>query len=148
MRGAALAIAATLAMAVLGTGCGRKPLSAGELRAQAGAVCLAERLRARQVPKPLAPADVPAFLAAALDVVKPAVDKLGALRAPDNLRSRFDAAVAVLRRRLGLLQDAAGRLRAHGEPLATFAALGPKLRALKREEARHWLAAGLPQCAG
>ncbi|MDX6513439.1 MAG: hypothetical protein QOE36_2943 [Gaiellaceae bacterium] len=134
--GTALALAA----------CGSKPLSPLEFRARASSICIAERLRSKQVQRPLAPADVTNFVAAALRILKPAVDKLGALRAPDELRPRFETALALLRRRLGLLQEAEKRLRDRAEPLGTFAALTPKLRPLRTEERGQWVAIGLPQC--
>jgi hypothetical protein len=145
VRAAALAL---LALVLLGTaGCGRKPLSTAEFQVRARSICLAERARSAQVPRPQAPADVPAFVSSALELVRPAVDKLAALRAPDKLRSRFETATGLLRRRLGLLDDAAKKLRDHAEPLATLSALQVKLVPLRREEAVQWPALGLPECA-
>jgi hypothetical protein len=142
---AAALIGAGLGLAL--AACGSKPLDPAEFRARASAICVAERLRSKQVQRPLAPADVTKFVTAALRIVEPAVDKLGALRAPDELRPRFDSAVALLRRRLGLLQDAQKKLRDRAEPLATFAALAPKLQPLRLQESRQWVAIGLAQCA-
>jgi hypothetical protein len=139
---------AALALALALAACGTKPLSANEFRARASAICAAEQLRSRQVARPLSPSDVTSFVAAALRLGKPAVDKLGALRPPDDLKPPFDSALGLLRRRLGLLTDAGKRLREHAEPLALFATLEPKLAPLKLEEARHWQALALPQCAG
>jgi hypothetical protein len=82
----------------------------------------------------------------ALTVVGPAVAKLGALRAPDDVRPRFEAILGSLRRRLALLQDAEGKLRDHGEPISIFAALRPKLGTLARDEADGWRDIGLPAC--
>lgn len=146
MRAAAIAL---LALVILGSaGCGRKPLSTAEFQVRARSICLAERARSAEVPRPRAPADVPAFVSSALELVRPAVDKLGALRAPDKLRPRYETAVGLLRRRLGLLDDAAKKLRDRAEPLTTVAALQAKLAPLRREEAREWPALGLPECAG
>jgi hypothetical protein len=145
------ALAASVLLVITGAlalaACGSKPLDPGEFRARAAAICVAERLRSRQVERPLAPADVPAFVTAALQIVKPAVDKLGALRPPDALRPGFDGALGLLQRRLALLRDADKKLRDRAEPLATFAVLTPKLAPLRREESRQWRAIGLPQCA-
>jgi hypothetical protein len=139
---------ALLALFVLSTaGCGRKPLSTAEFQVRARSICLAERARSAQVPRPQAPADAPAFVTSALELVRPAVDKLGALRAPDKLRPRFESATGMLRRRLGLLDDAAKKLRDGAEPLSTLAALQGKLAPLRRQEASEWPALGLPECA-
>ncbi|MGI8580541.1 MAG: hypothetical protein ACR2K9_08375 [Solirubrobacteraceae bacterium] len=145
MRAAAAAL--LVLMAVGTAGCGRKPLSTPEFQLRARSICLAERARSAQVPRPQAPADVPSFVSAALQLVRPAVDKLGALRAPDELRPRYETAVGLLRRRLGLLDDAAKKLRDGAEPLATVATLQTKLAPLRREGARQWPAIGLPECA-
>lgn len=145
MRAAALALLAILSLGA--TGCGRKPLSAAEFQVRARSICLAERARSGEVPPPQAPADVPSFVSAAIKLVRPAVDKLGALRAPDKLRPRYETAVELLRRRLGLLDDAAKKLRDGAEPLATVATLQTKLAPLRRQEARQWPALGLPECA-
>lgn len=145
MRAAAVVLLAVLSIGA--AGCGRKPLSTAEFGVRARSICLAERARSAQVRPPPAPADVPSFVSSALELVRPAVDKLGALRAPDNLRPRFETAVGLLRRRLGLLDDAAKKLRDGAEPLATVAALQTKLAPLRRQEASQWPALGLPECA-
>ncbi len=145
MRAAGIAL---LALVILGSaGCGRKPLSTAEFQVRARSICLAERARSEEVPRPQAPADVPSFVSAAIGLVRPAVDKLGALHAPDDLRPRYETAVGLLRRRLGLLDGAAKKLRDGAEPLATVATLQTKLAPLRREEARQWPAIGLPECA-
>lgn len=145
MRAAAVVLLVLLLLG--GAGCGRKPLSAAEFGVRARSICVAERARATQVPRPLAPADVPSFVTAALELERPAVDKLGALRAPQKLRSVYESAVGLLRRRLGLLEDTSKKLRERAEPLAALSSLKTKLEPLRRQEAREWTAAGLPECA-
>jgi len=145
MRAPSVALFALVILLV--AACGRKPLSTAEFQVRARSICLAERARSAQVPPPQAPADVPSFVSAALELVRPAVDKLSGLRAPDELRPRYETAVGLLRRRLGLLDDASKKLRDGAEPLATLAALQDKLAPLRRQEAREWPALGLPECA-
>jgi len=145
VRPARILVVLILLTALL-VGCGSKPLGASEYRTRAIAICIAEKRRSEQVPEPRTPSDVPAFVAQGLRLVKPAVAKLAALRPPESLRPDHDRAVDLLNRQLALISDANAKLRARAEPLATFAALEPKLRPLMRAEDERWGALGLPQC--
>jgi hypothetical protein len=136
---------ATLAVTL--AACGSKPPNGAEFHARAKAICIAERLRSRQIARPLTPGDIQSFVSDALGLLRPTSDKLGALQPPDQLRGDFETALGSLRRRVSMLEDVQKKLRDRAEPLSTFAAVTPKLRALKRDEAPHWQAIGLPDCA-
>lgn len=143
---AAAALAVLAVVVALVASCGDDSLSERELKAQASAICAEAAAATDRIAVPARPSEGRAFLARGLAVLRPAARRLAALKAPEELRDRYERAVELAREEIALIARHE-RLIARGEDVIdTFRRLADELDPLLTRENAYWRALGLPAC--
>lgn len=134
-----------LLFALLLRGCG-DTLSAGELRSQATSICADAARLTDRVAVPNGPAGGARFLAEGVHYMRPALTELSALKPPDDLRDRYERAVALGEQQLGLIDRTERSLRADGDVIDGFRQLQAELAPLVQQENELWRSLDVPAC--
>lgn len=137
---------ALLALVLLAGACGDDSLSEDELKARATAICSRAAAAADRVPVPTRPSEGNAFLSEGLAQLRPAVRRLGALKAPEELRERYDRAVELAREELKLITRHQRLIDRGEDVIDTFRQLDGKLAPLIARENAYWRALDIPAC--
>ncbi len=148
-RGAAIAIgavAALLAIVLLVRGCGDDSLSPEQLRSQAGEICARANAVTDRVAVPNAPAGGERFLAEGLVQLRAANERLATLKAPEELRDRYERAVALGADETALIARAVAQIRGGEETIDVFSALQRGLAPVIASENAAWRALDVPDC--
>jgi len=135
-----------LLLVLLVKGCGDKGLSADELRAQAGAICLRANERTDRVAVPNAPAGGERFLREGLAIMRPALTRLQALRPKQELRDDYELAVAANARQLQLIEQAIASIGRGEDPIDAYARLQRRLDLVTGPANRAWGRLGINAC--
>jgi hypothetical protein len=143
---AGTALLVLLIVLVRGCGGGDDALSAEELRARASVICVRVTEATDRVAVPNAPAGGARFLAEGAELMRPAVRQLGELEPPEELRERYDAAVAMAAREVEMIARAERQIRADGAVISEFRALQRTLGPLVERENAAWRALGIRAC--
>lgn len=142
-----LLVALVLALAVLALGgCGDASLSASQLHSQASAICTRANAATDRIALPSTPDQGDGFLRAGLARLRPAAARLGALKAPSELRRRYDRAVQLARQEIALIARHERALARGEDAVGTFRALEAALDPLTSEENAYWRGLGIPAC--
>lgn len=131
---------------VLARGCGDDSLSAGELRKQASAICMDVNSATDRVAVPNAPGGGARFLSEGVAYMRPAQHDLRMLKAPEELRDRYDRAVALGDRQLTLIEATEQNVRQEGDVIAGFRQLQRELAPLVSDENELWRSLEIPAC--
>lgn len=143
----ALAVAAALLVLVLVVrGCGEDSLSAEELRSQAGAICARANAVTDRVAVPNAQSGGERFLREGLAQLRPATARLAALKPPEELRDRYERAVAQTRAENELLAATARSIAGGADVIDSFAALQTRLGPVVDAGNALWRTLDIPAC--
>ena len=144
-RSPAAAVLLVLTLA-LGLGACGDALSEDELRTQATAICARAAAATDRVAVPTRPSDGRAFLAEGVAQLRAAVRGLQALKAPDELRERYDRAVELAADEVALIARHERAIADGDDVIATFRRLDAELEPLIRQEDAYWRALRIPAC--
>lgn len=138
-------LAAIALLLALG-GCGDASLSASQLRTQAAAICTRANAATDRIALPSTPGESDGFLRDGLAQLRPAAARLGALKAPADLRRRYDRAVQLARQEISLIARHERAIARGEDAVGTFRALQAALDPLVSEENAYWRGLGIPAC--
>lgn len=139
-------VVALLLLLLLLRGCGEDSLSAGELRTQASAICHDATAATDRVAVPNAPAGGARFLGEGLAYMRPALHDLRQLKAPEDLRDRYERAVALGVEEAALIGRTEQEIRRDGDVIASFRQLQRDLAPIVQQENELWRALEIPAC--
>ena len=137
-------LAAVLLLAL--AGCGDDSLSASQLRTQASAICTRTAAATDRVALPSAPAQGDLFLRQGRAHLRPAAARLRALKAPQDLRQRYDGAAKLAGQEVALIARSEQALARGDDPADTFRQLAAALQPLTTEENAYWRGLGIDAC--
>ncbi len=126
--------------------CGDDSLSADELRVRATAICARTAGATDRVPVPARPSEGGAFLSEGLAQLRPAVRRLTALKAPEDLRERYDRAVELAAEEIALIARHERAIAAGDDVIDTFRRLDDALAPLTAREDAYWRGLEIPAC--
>lgn len=138
-------VLAALAAVLLG-GCGDASLSASQLRTQAGAICTRTAAATDRIALPSTPDQGDAFLRDGLARLRPAAAALGRLKAPAELRRRYDRAVQLAAQEIRLIARHEREIARGEDAVGAFRALQAALDPLTSEENAYWRGLEIPAC--
>jgi len=145
-RAAPLALLAAAALALPLAACGDDSLTAAQLRTQASAICARTAAATDRVAVPSTPEQGSRFLTQGLAQLRPAVVRLRALKAPDELRERYERAVQLADQEAALIARHA-RAIAHGDDvIGTYRRLETTLEPLVQQENAYWRGLAIDAC--
>jgi hypothetical protein len=144
-RAAPLALLLTL-LALPLAACGDDSLTAEQLRTQASAICTKTAAATDRVPVPSTPAQGGRFLTQGLARLRPAVTRLRALKAPSDLRQRYDRAVQLAGREATLIARHKRAIAYGDDVIATFRRLETALEPLVQQENAYWRGLQIDAC--
>ena len=139
------AAAALLTLALALGACG-DALSEDELRTQATAICVRAAAATDRIAVPARPSEGGAFLAEGVEQLRAAVRQLQALKAPDELRERYDRAVELAAEEVALIARHERAIADGDDVIATFRRLDAELEPLIRQQDAYWRGLGIPAC--
>jgi hypothetical protein len=142
--GVALALAATVALAL--AGCGSSPLSTSALRTRATRVCQLANGRAGRIPAPTVPAQATAFLNRGIAVLRPELRALDTLRPGGQAAHVYATALDAVGRELTLIKATTASLGRGGDPVIAIKTLQRQLAPLEAQENQAWETLDIPAC--
>jgi hypothetical protein len=131
---------------LIARGCGDGSLSERELRTQASAICTRANAATDRIAVPNAPLGGERFLAEGLVLMRPAIVRLRALKAPEQLRERYEHAVAASQRQLDLITRSLSEIRAGTDTIDGFRLLQQELEPVSNQANANWNALRIPAC--
>lgn len=141
-----LPLALVALAAALLAGCGEASLSASQLRTQASAICTRAAAATDRIALPTTPDQGDAFLRDGLAGLRPAAAQLSRLKAPAELRRRYDRAVQLAGQEIALIARHERELARGEDAVGTFRALQAALDPLTSEENAYWRGLDIPAC--
>ncbi|ADB49539.1 hypothetical protein [Conexibacter woesei] len=135
-----------LLLFLLVRGCGDDSLSPEQLRKQAAAICHDATVATDRVAVPNAPAGGARFLGEGLAYMRPALTDLGRLKAPEDLRDRYERAVALGVEQVALITRTEQEIRRDGDVIDSFRQLQRQLEPIVQDENELWRALDIPAC--
>lgn len=138
----ALALVALLALAA----CGDDSLTAQQLHDRATAICARTAAATDRVAVPNAPSQGGRFLRQGLAHLRPAAAQLSALKAPSDVRERYDRAVQLARQEIALIARYERAISSGDDVIDTYRTLDAALEPLLREENAYWRGLEVPAC--
>lgn len=135
------AIAATVA-----AGCGSSPLSAADLRQQAGEICTKADRQIGRISTPSSDAAGNSFIKQGIAVLDPELAQLKGLVPPADESSVYRSAIRALSGELDSLHAAATQLDRGADPVKAFKALQARLAPQETDADSAWRALGIPAC--
>lgn len=145
-RSPVLVAALVLLLALAVAGCGDGSLSAEELRLRATAICARAAAATDRIAVPARPSEGEAFLSEGLAHLRPAVRRLAALRAPEELRERYDRAVKLAGQEVALITRHRREIADGEDVIDTFRRLDGELAPLLAQEDAYWRGLDIPAC--
>jgi hypothetical protein len=140
----ALLTACALAAGV--AGCGDGSLSAGDLRAQASAICARSSDAAAAVALPASEDGGAAFLGAGVARMRPALAALEQLKPPGDLREGYEQALHVRGQEIDAIARSEHAIARGADAVTGFRALQTRLASLEGLEDATWRALQIPAC--
>lgn len=138
--------AAALLVLTLALGACGDTLSEDELRTQATAICARATAATDRIAVPARPSEGGTFLAEGVAQLRAAVRRLQALKAPDELRERYDRAVELAAEEVALIARHERAIAEGDDVIATFRRLDAELEPLIRQEDAYWRGLQIPAC--
>lgn len=140
------AVVVVVLLVLLLRGCGDDSLSPEQLRSQAGEICARANAITDRVAVPNAPAGGVRFLEEGLAELRPASVRLAALKAPEELRDRYDRALSLMRDEIALIDRTVTSIRGGEETIDAFAVLQRDLAPVLTTENDVWRSLDVPAC--
>ena len=132
--------------AVAAAGCGDSPLSASDLRQQAGVICSRADQQIAKVLTPSSEAAGNTFLKQGIAALDPALGDLKALKPPADEAVVYESAIKAMSGELDALKSATAKLDQGADPVRTFRQLQDTLAPLETDADNAWRALGLSAC--
>jgi hypothetical protein len=126
--------------------CGDDSLGADELRARATAICARTAAVTDRIAVPTRPSEGGAFLSEGGAQLRAAARRLAALKAPEDLRERYDRAVELAADEAALIARHERLIAAGDDVIDTFRRLDDKLAPLIAQEDAYWRGLKIPAC--
>lgn len=139
-----VALAALLALAL--SACGEDSLTAQQLRTQAAVICARTAAATDRIAVPSRPSEGGPFLAEGVARLRAAARHLHALKAPEELRERYDRAVALAQREVALIARHERAIAGGDDVIDTFRRLDDVLEPLTVQEDAYWRGLGIDAC--
>ncbi|HEV7774246.1 MAG TPA: hypothetical protein VGO48_13275 [Conexibacter sp.] len=144
-RASPLATAVVLVLLAL-SGCGDDSLTARQLHDQATAICERTAAATDRVVVPSTPSQGGRFLQQGLAHLRPAVAQLRALKAPEDLRERYDRAVQLAGQEAALIARHERTIARGDDVIDTYRQLEAALEPLVMQENAYWRGLQVPAC--
>lgn len=144
-RATPLALACSL-LALAVAACGEDSLTAAQLRDRATAICTRTAIATDRVAVPNGPAQGGRFLRQGLARLRPAAARLRALKAPRQLRERYDRAVQLAGEEIALIARHERAIAAGDDVIDGYRRLDAALEPLVRQENAYWRGLDVPAC--
>jgi len=141
----ALPVPALLLALALGA-CGDGSLTAQQLHDRATAICARVAAATDRVAVPSTPDQGARFLQDGLARLRPAVAQLRALKAPKQVRERYDRAVQLAGQEVALIARHERAIAGGDDVIDTFRRLDRALEPLMRTENAYWRGLDVPAC--
>jgi hypothetical protein len=142
-RFAPLALAVLLSLL---TGCGDDSLTAQQLHDQATAICTRTAAATDRIAVPSTPSQGARFLQQGLAHLRPAVAQLRDLKAPEQLRERYDRAVQLAGQEVALIARHERAIAGGEDVIETYRQLDAALEPLTMQENAYWRGLDVPAC--
>ncbi len=139
-------VALALAASTLLAACGDDSLSAEQLRTRATAICARTAAATDRIAVPTRPSEGGAFLAEGVAQLRAATRRLAALKAPEDLRERYDRAVELARQEAALIARHEQLIARGDDVIETFRRLDDELAPLIVREDAYWEGLGITAC--
>ncbi|MFL5817793.1 MAG: hypothetical protein ACJ76L_09335 [Conexibacter sp.] len=127
-------------------GCGDDSLTAQQLHDQATAICTRTAAATERVVVPSTPSQGARFLQQGLSQLRPAVAQLRQLKAPEELRERYDRAVQLAGQEAALIARHERAIASGEDVIDTYRRLEAALEPLVMQENAYWRGLMLPAC--
>lgn len=144
-RAAPLAIAVVFLLLAL-AGCGDDSLTAQQLHDQASAICTRTAAATDRIVVPSTPSQGGRFLQQGLAHLRPAVAQMRALKAPEELRERYDRAVELAGQEAALIARHERAIARGDDVIDTYRQLETALEPLVMQENAYWRGLQVPAC--
>lgn len=145
-RARPVAVALALVSALALGACGDDSLSADQLRTEATAICARTAAATDRIAVPTRPSEGGAFLTEGVAQLRVAARRLGALKAPEDLRERYDRAVELARDEAALIARHAAEIGRGDDAIEAFRRLDDALTPLVAQENAYWRGLEIPAC--
>lgn len=144
-RAVPLATAVVLLLLAL-AGCGDNSLTAQQLHDQASAICTRTAAATDRIVVPSTPSQGGHFLQQGLARLRPAVAQLRELKAPANVRARYDRAVQLAGQEAALIARHERAIARGDDVIDTYRQLEAALEPLLMQENAYWRGLQVPAC--
>ncbi|HKG38837.1 MAG TPA: hypothetical protein VKB25_07595 [Conexibacter sp.] len=136
----------SLLLALTLSACGDDSLTAPELHTQATAICARTAAATDRIAVPSTPSQGGRFLQQGLAHLRPAVAQLRALKAPEELRDRYDRAVQLAGQEAALIARHERAIETGDDVIDTYRRLETALDPLIMQENAYWRGLQIPAC--
>jgi len=133
-------------LAVALAACADNSLTAAQLHDRASAVCARTAAATDRIAVPNEPSQGERFLREGLAQLGPAVAQLRALKAPTDVRERYDRAVQLAGQEVALIARHQRAIAAGDDAIDTYRRLDAALEPLLRQENAYWQGLQLDAC--
>jgi hypothetical protein len=137
-------VAAAAALAI--AGCGSSSPSDNQLRAQATSICSHANRVIGRITTPSAASGGASFLQQGIASLKPELQQLRQMTAPQDSADVWSTAVRSLSGELAELESTAARINAGADPVSAFKSLQRRIAPLERQADSAWQALQIPAC--
>ncbi len=141
-----VAVAATALIAGCGGGGDSDTLSADEFRSQADAICADANRELDAIAEPTSADQFVGYIRSALPIQQGQLDKLKALKPPEDLQAGFDTGVTAIEAQISAIQGAADRIEAGEDATAVVTEVNPQIEALNEQSDAAAQSLGLTVC--
>jgi hypothetical protein len=135
-----------LLLALALSACGDDSLTAEQLRDQASAICARTAAATDRIAVPSTPSQGGRFLQQGLTHLRPAVAQLRALKAPEELRERYDRAVQLAGQEVTLIARHERAIVRGDDVIDAYRQLDGALQPLTMQENAYWRGLEVPAC--
>lgn len=140
------ALPALVLLSLALAGCGDDSLTAQQLHDQATTICARTAAATDRVVVPSTPSQGGRFLQQGLAHLRPAVAQLRALKAPEELRERYDRAVELAGQEAALIARHERAIASGDDVIDTYRQLEAALEPLVMQENAYWRGLQVPAC--
>lgn len=126
--------------------CGDDSLTAEQLHDQAAAICTRTAAATDRIAVPSTPSQGGRFLQQGLAHLRPAVAQLRELKAPEELRERYDRAVQLAGQEVALIARYERAIAGEDDVIDSYRQLQSALEPLTMQENAYWRGLQVPAC--
>ena len=138
--------AASAALTLTACGGGSSALSAADLRTQADAICAKTDAATKAIGQPSTAGEIKTAFPKILDAGKTQLTELKALKAPDELKTTWNEAIAALDKQYNLVAGAGAKIAAGEDAQTAIASISTETDAVTADLKAKAAALGLKQC--